>query len=702
MDISTPVVKKDHSAKVSGQAKYVDDIVLEDMQYGKLVRSTVARAKIKGINIPELPEGYIIVDKDDIPGDNRVQIVQDDHPVFADGEVQFIGECILMVVGPVKEEVEKIAEEIEIDYDILEPVLDIEKSETVFFNYNFGKGDVEKAFKEADKVYTEDFVTGYQEQAYLETQGLIGHYHGEKITVRGSMQCPYYVHGAVARTMGFEARRVQIIQDVTGGGFGGKEAFPSILACQVAVAAHKAKKPVKCVFDRREDMEYTSKRHPSKTRYKAALKDGKKTAIEIEVLFNSGAYTTLSPVVLQRGLICANGVYDVPNLKVNGRAMKTNTSPTGAYRGFGAPQTFFAVEQLMTHIANDIGMEPLDFKMQNMVKQNDPTSTGGKYHFPVPLESMIDDVATRSDYYKKREEYKNQTGRYRKGIGMSLVFHGAGFTGSGERDIIKAEAQLKKYKNGDVEILVSNTDIGQGLKTTFSKIVAKELNIPYEEVLINNPDTDRVPDSGPTVASRSLMVVGELLRRAAIKLRSQWIDGEEQVISENFVEPDFVIPFYIDKFQGDAYPTYAWGVQAVELEVDSITGAHKVLDVWASYDVGTPIDLNIVVGQMEGGLMQGLGFAHMEQMDYNEKGRIRNNSLSDYIIPTSVDVPNLEVKMHVEEYPLGPYGAKGAGELPLVGGAGAYIAAVEDAVKSDIFHHPFSNEDTLEAIKEAK
>src|SRR5699024_8703671 len=349
-----------------------------------------------------------------------------------------------------------------------------------------------------------------------------------------------------------------------------------------------------------------------------------------------------------------------------------------------------------------IGMEPLDLKMQNMVKQNDETSTGGRYHFPVPLKSMIEDVANRSDYYKKKEEYKNQTGRYRKGIGMSLVFHGAGFTGSGERDIIKAEAQLKKYKNGDVEILVSNTDIGQGLKTTFSKIVAKELNIPYEEVLINNPDTDRVPDSGPTVASRSLMVVGELLRRAAIKLRSQWVDGEEQVISENFVEPDFVIPFYIDKFQGDAYPTYAWGVQAVEIEVDSITGAHKVLDVWASFDVGTPIDLNIVVGQMEGGLMQGLGYAHMEQMNYNDKGRIRNNSLSDYIIPTAVDVPNLEVKMHVEEYPLGPYGAKGAGELPLVGGAGAYIAAVEDAVKSNIYHHPFSNEDTLKAIKEAK
>jgi CO/xanthine dehydrogenase Mo-binding subunit len=358
---------------------------------------------------------------------------------------------------------------------------------------------------------------------------------------------------------------------------------------------------------------------------------------------------------------------------------------------------------IMNHIAKDSSIEPLTFKKMHLVKQGDPTSTSGKYHFPVPVPAMIEEIEKASDFSKKHALYsKPQNGRYRRGIGISLCFHGAGFTGSGERDIIKAVTKLHKYPDGTVEILASNSDIGQGLKTTFSKIVANELNIPLERVICENPDTDRVPDSGPTVASRSLMTVGELLRKAAIKLRSQWVEGEDQIVEEHFKEPDFVIPFYIDKFQGDAYPTYAWGVVAVEVEVDTLTATNQVLGAWGSFDVGTPIDMNIVVGQMEGGLMQGIGYSSMEYMATDSKGRIRNNSFSDYIIPTAVDVPNLEVIMHVEKYPLGPYGAKGAGELPLVGVPGAYVEALEQAVDSKLNHAPFTYEDTMKVLKEAK
>ena len=592
---------------------------------------------------------------------------------------------------------------IQVEYEDLPPVLDIRDFDTVFFDYEYGKGDVDKAFADADKIYEEEFETGYQEQAYLETQGMIAEPGADKMTVHGSMQCPYYVHGAVMRALGYSASQVQIKQDVTGGGFGGKEAFPSILACQTAVAAKKAGRPVRVIFERREDMEFTSKRHPSLCKYKAAVKDGVVTAMDIDVLFNGGAYTTLSAVVLQRGIICANGVYNIPNLHVRGRAVKTNTSPCGAYRGFGAPQTFFAVEMLMDHIADDLGKEPLVFKERHLVKQGDATSTGGVYHFPVPLPAMIEEVNDASGYRKKREMYtKPQTGRYRRGIGISMHFHGAGFTGSGERDVIKAVTKLHKYPDGKVEILASNSDIGQGIKTTFSKIVANELNLPLDKVIIENPDTDRVPDSGPTVASRSLMTVGELLRRAAIKLRSEWRDGEEQVVEEHFKEPDFVIPFYLDKFQGDAYPTYAWGVNAIELEVDTLTGIAKILGAYASFDVGTPIDYNIVMGQMEGGLLQGIGYSSMEIMKTDSKGRIRNNSLSDYIIPTALDVPNLVCMLHVEEYPDGPYGAKGAGELPLVGVPAAYTSALEQALGRKVNHIPFTQEDTLKALSEVK
>lgn len=703
-EISKSVVKKDHSPKMDGSAIYVADWPCDkDTLFGKLVRSPYARARVLGVKLPDMPPEYFVVDKTDVSGVNQVHIVMDDTPVYAEDTVEYIGDPVLMLVGPDEKMVEHFADAVVVEYEELPPVLDVRDSETAFFDYNFGKGDVDACFAEADKIYDEEYETGYQEQAYLETQGMIAQFENGKMTVHGSLQCPYYVHGAIAKSVGLSPDKVRVLQDTTGGGFGGKEAYPSILACQVAVAAHKAGgKPVRVIYGRREDMEFTSKRHPSLCRYKVAVKDGRVTAMDIDVRFNSGGFTTLSAVVLQRGIIAAPGVYDVENIRVRGRAMKTNTIPTGAYRGFGAPQTFFAVERMMDHIAKDIGEQPLAFKKRHIVKQYDATSTGGKYHFPVPLPAMIAEVEEMSGYQNKWQEYqKPQTGRCHKGIGFGVWFHGAGFTGSGERDIIKAVTRLRKREDGFVEILASQSDIGQGIKTTLCKIVANELNIPLDKVSYENPDTDRVPDSGPTVASRSLMTVGELLRRAAIKLRSQWQEGVEQVVEEKFTEPDFVIPFYLDKFQGDAYPTYAWAACAVEVQVDTLTGVNEVLGAWASFDVGTPIDFNIVVGQMEGGLMQGLGYSSMEQMAYDNKGRIRNNSFSDYIIPTSVDVPNMQVKMHVEEYPLGPYGAKGAGELPLVGAPGAYIGAMEQALggSASLNHIPFGSEDALKILQ---
>lgn len=704
--ISQSVVKKDHSDKMSGRSLYVGDYSNDGVLTGRILRSKYAKAKLIKVTVPKLPEGYYYINKDDVQGDNNVNIVMDDTPVYARDTAQYIGEPIGMVCGPDRIKCDEILKEIQVEYEVLEPMLDIRKSDTAFFNYEYGKGDIEKAFAEADKVYEEEFSTGYQDQTYLETQGMMAVPEEDgKTFVHGSLQCAYYVHGAVVRALGCKPDGVHILQDVTGGGFGGKEAFPSILGCQVAVAAKKIGKPVRCIFDRREDLEFTSKRHPSLCTYKVAVKDGKVTAMDIDVKFNAGAYTTLSAVVLQRGIICASGVYNVENLHVRGKALKTNTTPSGAYRGFGAPQTFFAVEMIMDHIAKDLGIDSLEFKERNLVKQGDATSTSGKYHFHVPIPEMIDQLDKECDFRRKHKEYaKPQSGRYRKGIGMSLYFHGAGFTGSGERDFIKAVAKLQKYADGTVEIMASNGEIGQGLRTTFPKIVANELGLPLDKVFYNHPDTARVPDSGPTVASRSLMVVGELLRRAAIKLKAEWKDGIDQVVEERFKEPDFIIPFYIDKFCGDAYPTYAWGAAALEVEVDTYTGISKILGAYGSFDVGTPMDINIVIGQMEGGFLQGIGYASIESMNYDNKGRIRNNSFSDYLIPTSIDVANLKCMLHVEKYPEGPYGAKGAGELPLVGAPGAYVEAVEQALgQSYSLHHaPFTAEDIVKAVMEGE
>lgn len=700
--ISKSVTKKDHAPKMGGSALYVDDHVVEGMLHGRLLHSAKARAVLKEVQLPEIPDGYYIVDKNDVTGENKVQIVLDDTPVFADKTVEYVGDPILMVVGEDLKVVERILGEIVVVYEEEVPVLNMKESETVFFEYSYAKGDVDQVLKDADRVFVETFQTGYQEQAYLETQGMIAYPHDDRMTVRGSLQCPYYVHGAVVKALGYDVDGVQIIQDVTGGGFGGKEAYPSILASQVAVAAKKAGKPVKVIFDRREDMEFTSKRHPSLCTYTVALKNGEITGMDIDVIFNGGAYTTLSAVVLQRGLICANGVYRLENLRVRGRAVKTNTVPCGAYRGFGAPQTFFAVEMIMNHIAKELGVSSLELREKYIVAQGDATSTSGKYHFHVPLPEMIQRIDELTNYREKRKSYENQNGRYRKGIGMSMFFHGCGFTGSGERDKIKAVARIRKNADDTVEVLASNSDIGQGLKTTFCKVVADTLGIPLDRVYIENPDTDRVPDSGPTVASRSLMTVGELLRRAAKRLKAEWKSGEEQMIEEHFVEPDFVIPFDMDQFQGDAYPTYSWSVNAIEVEVDTLTAETKVLGAYGIFDVGVPIDMNIIQGQMQGGFLQGIGYASMEQMDYNEKGMIRNNSYSDYIIPTSVDVPNMVTEIMNNPYTHGPYGAKGAGELPLVGAAPAYVDAMENALGVNLYKAPFTQEDTMKVLQEVQ
>ena len=700
--ISKSVVRKDHAPKITGTSIYVDDYANTGVLTGRFLRSKTARARIVSVTVPELPPGYFYVDKDDVPGVNKVHIVMDDTPVFAQDTVEYIGEPIAMVVGPDVRQVEAILAGIRVEYEELEPVLDLRRADTVFFDYEYGRGDLEKAFAEADQVFTEEFSTGYQDQTYLETQGMMAQPEPDgRMFVHGSLQCVYYVHTALMQALGCGPEDVHVLQDVTGGGFGGKEDFPSILGCQVAVAAKKAGAPVRCVFSRREDLEFTPKRHPSLCTYRAAVKDGRVTAMDIEVLFNAGAYTTLSAVVLQRGVICASGVYNIEHLHVHGKALKTNTVPSGAYRGFGAPQTFFAVEMFMDHIAKDLGEDSLEFKEKHLVKQGDKTSTSGIYHFPVPLPDMIEEVNAACDFRRKHKEYAlPQTGRFRRGIGMSLYFHGAGFTGSGERDIIKAVCRLAKHADGTVEILAANGEIGQGLRTTFPKIVAKELGLPLEKVCFEHPDTARVPDSGPTVASRSLMIVGELLRRCAVRLREAWIDGEEQMVEEHFKEPDFMIPFYLDKFQGDAYPTYAWGVNAIEVEVDTYTGLTKILGAYGSFDVGTPMDEGIVMGQMEGGFLQGIGYASMESMDYDSRGRIRNNSFSDYLIPTAADVPNLTCMLHVEKYPDGPYGAKGAGELPLVGAPGAYVEAMEQALGGSVRlrHAPFTPEDTMKVI----
>lgn len=700
--ISRSVRKVDHDGKVSGRALYIDDIHIRGAVHGKVVRSDRAKADILGVELPSLPRDYIAVGWKDVPGNNWVHIVDDDMPVFAVDKTEYAGEPILLIAGPCRQTVEALCSQVKVSYREWDPVLGMEDSSTAFYEEEFCYGNPEKAFEEGDMTVDETFYTGYQEHAYLEPQGITAYPEHGRMVIRGSMQCPYYIHGAVAGALGLPPDRVRVIQDVTGGGFGGKEDYPSVLACEAAVAAWKLGKPVSLIYDRREDMECTSKRHPSRSRYRAAVRGDRITALDVEVDLNAGAYKTLSLVVLQRTMICASGAYAVENLRVHGRALKTNTVPCGAFRGFGDPQVFFAVETFMNHIAARLGRDPWEFKLKNLVKKGDHNSTGGRFHFRVPLPQMLERLDAVSGYREKKVLYSRDKGRVRRGIGLGLHFHGTGFAAT--KDAADGVCiKLHKTAQDVVEVLTSNTDMGQGLSTTFAKIAGEALNIPYDQIRVPMPDTDHVPNSGPTVASRSILTVGELVRRAAVRLKAEWSPGADQIIEEHFTAPDYMVPFDGGRFFGDPYPAYAWGAAVVELAVDTYTGLAEVLRVYAVFDVGTVMDENIVMGQMEGGILQGIGYASMEQMNVDQKGRIRNNSYSDYIIPTSLDVPDIRVEMYEEPCPDGPFGAKGAGELPNGGVPQAYAEALEQVLGTGAVHHiPFTAEETLRVWEEGQ
>ncbi|KGK85018.1 xanthine dehydrogenase family protein molybdopterin-binding subunit [Clostridium sp. HMP27] len=697
--ISESIKRFDTEDKISGKAKYIGDYKFHNMLYAKTLRSTEPRAKIKSIKYPEFPEGYYVVDKDDVPGENGVKIITYEEPFFAKDIVNYVGEPISLIVGPDKSIISDIISNTKVNYEALDPILTLEESleckkesmykdNNCFVEFEYSKGNLGKVKKNASYVIEGEYETGYQEQLYLEPQGVIGTYKDGKVTVYGSIQCPYYVKNALIDALKLPEDKVQIVQATTGGAFGGKEDYPSLIGGHVAFAALKTKKPVQLIFDRNEDLECTPKRHPSKIKIKSYL-DQNYMIIgrEADISLDGGAYEGLSSVVLQRTMFAVIGVYNVENVNVKGRVMATNTVVTGAFRGFGAPQAFFAEEMHMEHIAKKLGIDSLEFKLKNMVKQGDKSSTGGVFRDKIRMPEMVERAIQMSGYKDKKQVFKNnkKDGKL-NGIGISLFFHGGGFTGSGERDHIKAKVKLVRYPDNKVEILIANVEMGQGTQTALRKIVAHTLNVPVNTIIYENPDTDRVPDSGPTVASRTTVVVGKLLEEAASKLKARWNEEGQIETEANYKFPE-IYSWDGDNFIGDAYNSYSWGVNVVEVEVDSLTYLPDIKGVWSVFDIGCAIDERIVRGQIEGGMLQGLGYGGIEVME-SRNGRIMQKTSSDYTIPTIKDAPKIENELICEPYFNGPFGAKGLGELTLIGAAPAYALAIQDAIDKNIYKIP--------------
>lgn len=700
--------RQDFDDKITGKALFTSDLRPDELYYCKVYRSEKQRAKILSISYPDLQDEIFIVDYHDIPGTNRVPIVYNDQPFLAEGEVNYIGEPILLIVGRDKNNIQDTFEKIIVEYEDIEPVDTIEEAHADpdkyhfadglnSISYSYTKGDPDKYFEPPFRIFEDTLSTGYQEHAYLETQAFQACYRDGAIELRGSMQCPYYVVEALKVSLGLSEEKIRVIQQPTGGGFGGKEDYPSIPAVLSALAAMKSGKPVQLIYDRKEDIVASTKRHPSIITIRSSLDDNNKIrAMDIKVKLDGGAYAGLSSVVLQRTIFSATGAYNIENLRVHGAAYATNKVVSSAFRGFGGPQAMFAIEMHMENIALKLGIDPYDFKIEHLLKDGDLSATQGKYPSKIKLHELAEEINEMSGYKEKRSVDKT-IGRYSKGIGFSIFFHGCGFTGAGEAELLKPKVRLKKNKSGEVEIFVSSTEIGQGVLTTLRRIVSEELGIPFEMVKNSYPDTKHCPDSGPTVASRTILIVGKMLQDCAKDMKARW--GEEEFEILRAYEYPKELSWDNDRFIGNAYPESSWGANVVELQVDKITNEVEIENVWAVYDIGTPIDPRIVQGQIEGGIAQGLGFSLMENFEV-VNGEPMQKSFTTYIIPSSRDFPRPHIILIDNPRVNGPFGASGLGEVPLVGVAPAVASALQNAIKKSIDRVPVNPEYLKELMRD--
>ncbi|MDE1156117.1 MAG: xanthine dehydrogenase family protein molybdopterin-binding subunit [Acidobacteriaceae bacterium] len=756
--IGASPLRKEGRAKVLGAARYIDDLSLPDMWHGATVRSTIARGRIRNLHFGNEIDWseYTVVSARDIPGLNTVAHLTNDHPCLASEYINHPDEPILLLAHPSKTALHHALKAITIEYDEYPGVFTIEESEQAvaaqdaeriiwdgsqwnatancFKTYTMYSGEGEeveaglsRAFEEADYIVEGEYSTGAQEQLYIENNGVIAECFRdengdvESVCVQGSMQCPYYLVHALELVFNLPEEKCRVIQVETGGAFGGKEDFPSVIGSHAALLAMKSGHPVKLVYDRAEDMAATTKRHPSRTRLRTAVsREGKLLGAEISVAIDGGAYSTLSPVVLSRATIHAPGPYHWPFLRVKSKAMATNVPPHGAFRGFGAPQSLFGLERHMDKIAKTIGISPEELRRKNFLATGDYTATGQPLVEEVDMQKLLTRALREASYHEKIARYaeENKTSPIKRGVGFAAFMHGTGFTGSGERRL-NSQVHLELLPDGRPQILVSSTEFGQGTNTILCQAAASALHLPYDLVTIAQPDTSRVPNSGPTVASRTAMIVGKLVQRASEQMlhtlssfaalpenhtSQQFLEAARRYLAEHGTlresvryEPPTKIYWDDELYRGDAYPGYAWAVYVAEVAVDTRTYSATVTRFDALQEVGRVMHPVLAKGQIEGGVAQGIGYALYEKCVW-KNGHMANNQMTNYIMPTSADLPPIHV--HFEEVPSihGPNGAKGIGELPMDGPAPAILNAIENATGISFNAIPLLPEDIFERV----
>ena len=734
--IGAGVPRPDAVGKVLGTTRYVDDLAFPGMLHGWVVRSPHPHARVLSVDARAAlvrDDVRCVVTHEDVPGRNVVHVVYDDQPALARDVVRYIGEPVALVAAESRRAAKEAAALVEVAYAELPAVTDTaaalqpdapvivadpaaaEGGGNLFNEMVLHKGDADAGFAAADVVVEGTYETGYQEHAYIEPQGAVAVPEEDGITLYGSMQCPFYVQGAVAKVLGLPMAKVRVVQAATGGAFGGKEDVPSQICSLAALMAWTSRCPVKLVLERGEDILTTSKRHPARVRYRTgATADGTLTAIDVEVTLDAGAYQTLSSAVLWRSLCTAAGPYRIPHVTVRARSVATNTVPNGAFRGFGSPQVIFPHETQMDRLAAALRLDRAEIRRRNVLVAGDRSSTEQELKDSVGIADTLDRAVELFEWNRRKADVAAFNACHedvRRGLGVACVIYGVGLGGKAPF-LDKAGATMKLETDGSVTIAVGTVEMGQGLTGSLVQIAAEALGIPVERVRMAPVDTSRVPDSGPTVASRGTMMSGLAVLDAARKLRERI----EAVASAEGIDPadissrweDIASAFWMSNRDpavegwaktepvswdpetglGDAYSVYAYATHAAEVEVDTATGEVDVVDFVAVHDSGRILNRTLATGQVQGGVAQGIGFALMEDIP-RRGGQLQVNGLTTYRLPTIRDVvTDMGVDFVEAAFPAGPYGAKGIGEVPLMAAHVAVANAVSDAAGTSAQRYP--------------
>jgi len=743
------VPRVDALEKALGETRYTTDNIQEDVLYLRVVRSPHPHALINRIDTSKaehVPGVLRVVTARDVPGSNYIGYVVQDRPLLCHDRVRFVGDNVALVVADTPESAELGVQAVDVAYEKLPAVFDpaealrpdapaIHPSGNLTARHFVRLGDAERGLAKADYVVKGVYSTPVQEQAYLETEAALAYPKGDSVVVLGSMQNPFMVKKAVSTVLGRAVSNVRIIQAPTGGGFGGKQDAPDEVCAMAALGTWLTKRPALLAFSRKESTAFHPKRHPMVFEREMGVSSrGKITAVRARILADGGAYASLSERVLFVAVVVAAGPYEIPNVHIDGTVVYTNNVPTGAFRGFGKPQASFAAELQMDEAADRAGMDPADLRLNNILKVGSITPTGQILPEGIGIEECILRARAASAWDAKRKAGPG-LGTRRRGIGMACTIHPEGLNGEADA----ATAWVEITPQGRVMVKTGLTEYGQGIYTGFTQIVNRVLGTTADRVSVVLPDTDLVPDSGPTVASRSTVFGGKAILLASEKLRGRLAGvasemlscpadqlvfegnsvrrlghedtrlGFGELVSECFnrgmtLKEDGKVAKALPAWdreagRGDLAPSYAFGAHVAEVEVDMETGKVDVVNYTAAHDSGTVVSREQYESQIIGGVAQGLGYALMEELILKE-GVIRNQSFLDYHIPTAADIPSIKTIIVEAPDDFGPFGAKGVGEAGIEPVAGAVANAVYNALGFPIRRFPFTPERVSEAIEE--